>query len=168
MSYTITQELASDHLAISQLIDTCFGTDRKDRTVYHFRRDVDAYSDLCLVARDENGVLCGSLRFWPILLPNGLEIPLFGPLAVDPSLQGRGIGKSLIQAGHDMVQQHAYPAILIIGRPSYYQPFGYSEELVKNLVLPGPVAPLTFMGKEFVNGTLTETSGLIHPAIIEA
>lgn len=168
MTYSITQELASDHIAISQLIDTCFGTDRKDRTVYQFRRDVDAYSNLCLVARDEKGALFGSLRFWPVLLPSGQEIPLFGPLAVNPTLQGRGIGKSLIRAGHDLVKQHNFPAILIIGRPSYYQPFGYSEDLVENLELPGPVAPLTFMGKEFINGSLSNERGLILPAIIEA
>lgn len=159
MSYEITQELASDHSAISQLIDTCFGTGRKDRTVYQFRRNVDAYSALCLVARNEDAVLCGSLRFWPVLLPDGREVPLFGPLAVDPSLQGRGIGKALIRAGHNLVQQHHYSALLIIGRPSYYQPFGYSEDLVKTLSLPGPVAPLTFMGKEFVNGSLSKQSG---------
>ncbi len=161
MNFQISKETSQDQLAITHLIDTCFGADRKSRTVYTFRDGIDAYPTLCLVAKDDDGKLCGSLRFWPVLLPNGQEVPLFGPLAVNPTLQGQGIGKSLIKAGHDMVEAENYPAILIIGKPEYYAPFNYSADLVKNLSLPGPVTPLTFMGREIVENSLSSQTGLV-------
>ena len=164
MTIAIHQETTSDHTSITDLIDSCFGTDRKSRTVYQFRDGIASYTDLCLTAKDENGTLCGSLRFWPVLLPNGVEVPLFGPLAVQPSLQGKGIGKSLIVEGHKQVAQSNYPAILIIGRPDYYTPFGYSEDVVKNLTLPGPTNPLTFMGLELEEGSLSNLVGNVCPA----
>ncbi|MDX1737684.1 MAG: N-acetyltransferase [Alphaproteobacteria bacterium] len=164
MNITILPEAVNDADTISHLIDTCFGPDRKERTVYQFRDGVAPYTDLCLVARNDGGRLCGSLRFWPVMMPDQTILPLFGPLAVQPDLQGQGIGRKLIQAGHDLVAEHNFPAILIIGRPDYYKPFGYCEKLVENLNLPGPVAPLTFMGKEIEADSLSHLHGDIHPA----
>ncbi|WP_420548223.1 GNAT family N-acetyltransferase [Curvivirga sp.] len=164
MTITLQAENLTDKADITQLIDTCFGTDRKTRTVYQFRDGIDAYEQLCMTAKDENDNLVGSLRFWPVTLPNGETIPLFGPLAVKPDLQGQGLGRRLIQAGHDQVKAGGYPAMLIIGRPDYYKPFGYNEDVISNLQLPGPVAPLTFMGLEFKKGYLSKLSGLITAA----
>lgn len=163
---TISQETDTDKAAISDLIDLCFGKDRKKRTVYQFRDGISAYESLCLCARNGKGDLVGSLRFWPVLLPNGGIIPLFGPLAVDPTQQGQGIGKALIQAGHQLVKEKGFKAILIIGKPSYYQPFGYGEEVISKLALPGPVDPLTFMGYEIEEGYLSKLEGPVRPVKI--
>ncbi len=48
---------------------------------------------------DGGEALRGSVRFWPIKV-GGHEELLLGPLAVQGSQRGRGIGIALMQAGH--------------------------------------------------------------------
>jgi len=99
-----------------------------------------------------------------VRLPDGTTEPLFGPLAVDPALRGLGIGKALVAQGIAAARESGHGAVLIVGDPAYYRPFGFSEDPVAGLAMPGPVLPLTFMGLEFEPGRLGRLEGVIAPA----
>lgn len=164
MSFEISLETSSDGDAVEDLVSSAFGPGREKRTVYQFRDGVDRLHSLCLAARGTDGDLLGSLRFWPVLLPDCEVEALFGPLAVNPDLRGLGIGKSLTARGIAEARTAGFGAVLIIGDPAYYQPFGFSEQAVSGLTLPGPTAPLTFMGMELKLGRLQGVQGPVIPA----
>ena len=166
MTFHIDAELIEDTPAIETLLEDCFGPDRKGRTVYQFRDEIPPLHELCYVARDEAGQLLGSIRFWPVMLADGRTLPLLGPLAVKPACQGIGIGRTLITHGLGAAERMGFPGVLIVGKPDYYAPFGFHADLVSGLNLPGPVAPLTFMGMEFSSkpGRMTDLKGAVGPA----
>lgn len=53
------------------------------------------------------------------------EVLCFGPLAVDPAFQGRGVGGALIERTKTLARELRYKAILIFGDPEYYSRFGF-------------------------------------------
>lgn len=164
MSFAIQPADAGDDTSIESLIDASFGEGRKTRTVYRFRDGVAPLPGLTFVAREPNGRVLGSIAFWPVRLPNGQVVPLLGPLAVQPDLRGYGIGRALVTHGLTATRLQGVPAVLIVGDPGYYAPFGFSVPPVAGLTLPGSVTPLTFMGLEFVKGTLSGQTGAVTPA----
>jgi len=85
-------------------------------------------------------------------------------MAVWPELRGKGVGRALIQTGLTAAKKLGFPATLIVGDPGYYAPFGFHVEAVENINLPGPVAPLVFMGVEFEAEYLTNMTGSVNPA----
>lgn len=54
-----------------------------------------------------------------------------GPLAVAPEHSDRGIGKALIGACIDRAQRAGWGAIFVLGRPPYYERFGFSVEAAR-------------------------------------
>lgn len=164
MSFAIQPAMPGDEAAIETLIDASFGEGRRTRTVYRFRDGVAPLPGLTFVARDPDGRTLGSIAFWPVRLPDGKIVPLLGPLAVQPDLRGYGIGRALVTHGLTATRLQGVPAVLIVGDPGYYAPFGFSVPPVAGLALPGPVSPLTFMGLEFKPGTLSTLSGEVSPA----
>lgn len=166
MHYTLGREMPGDADDIEALIDTAFGPGRFERTIIRFRRDRAPLGDFGHVARKGDGGLAGSIRFWPVLLPDGTRVPILGPLAVDPAIRGLGVGRALVRLGIDEVQAAGEPALLIVGDPGYYAPFGFSVTCVRGLDIGGPTAPLTLMGLEFVPGTLSGQAGTISPVPI--
>ena len=163
MNFTLADEAAEHAAAIESLVDTAFGPARKTRTVYQFRDGIPPATSLCYVALSNDGDMLGSIRFWPVLMPNGRQGVMLGPLAVLPNLRGQGIGKALVSHGIAGTRAAGYGGVLIVGDRGYYAPFGFREEKVSNLELPGSVAPLTFMGLEFEEGSLSGLQGMVLP-----
>ncbi|WP_425403442.1 GNAT family N-acetyltransferase [Hwanghaeella sp.] len=163
MNFTLSEEAAEHAAAIESLVDTAFGPARKTRTVYQFRDGIPPLTDLCYVALSNDGDMLGSIRFWPVLMPDGRQEVMLGPLAVLPNLRGQGIGKALVAHGIAGSRAAGFGGVLIVGDRRYYAPFGFREEKVANLDLPGPVAPLTFMGLEFEEGSLSRVDGTVMP-----
>ena len=164
MAFTIVTETAAHTGHLETLLDSAFGPARKDRTVYRFRDGVAPIDALRFTALGPDGTVWGSIRFWPARLPDGGTEALLGPLAVFPELRGQGIGKALVAHGLASARAEGFGAVLIIGEPAYYRPFGFRPEHVAGLTLPGPVDPLTFMGLEFTEGRLAALTGDVLPA----
>ena len=95
--WDIRPERAEDEARIEALTEAGFGPGRFAKSAYRLREGVAPVADLGFVAV-ENGVLRGSVRFWPIRV-GGDDDLLLGPLAVESDQRGRGIGISLMQAG---------------------------------------------------------------------
>lgn len=160
MTYHIVAERPQDAVLLDPLLDRTFGSDRQKKTVYRLREGVDPIPGLAFSAIDEAGELLASLRFWPIQIAATRAI-LFGPLAVEPALQGNGIGRALVRHGLDQARALGESLCVIVGEPDYYQPFGFASAGAAGLRLPGPVDTHRFLVLELVPGALRAVSGLI-------
>ncbi len=119
--------------------------------------------ELRFVALARDGGLLGSLRFWPVRIGR-VRALLLGPLAVEPALQGAGIGRGLV--GHGLARDKRAGARLcvVVGEPAYYAPFGFRNAGAAGLILPGPVEPERFQVLEITPDALAGVSGLIARA----
>ncbi len=162
-NFEIRHQRPQDAALIDPLLDRTFGPERQAKTVYRLREGRDPLPELSFVALDEAGALLASLRFWPILIERTPAL-LFGPLAVEPDLQGQGIGRALLRHGLKAAAQAGHRICVVVGDPPYYVPFGFTSAAAHGLVLPGPVDPKRFQVLELVPGALEGVSGVIGPA----
>src|SRR3546814_2801423 len=160
MSCTIVPERPQDAALISPLLDRTFGFDRIRKTVYRLREHLDPLPELSFSAvADDDGFLA-SIRYWPIAIA-GTPAILLGPLAVEPALQGRGIGKALVRHSLEAAQQAGHRICVVVGDPSSYRPFGFIPASGQGLSLPGPVEPARFQVEALVPGALVGVHGVI-------
>lgn len=167
MHFDIRPERPDDHDLIEPLLDRTFGFDRHNKTVYRLREGIAPDARLCFVAAASDGGLLASLRFWPIDI-EGARAILLGPLAVEPALQGLGIGRALVRHGLDTGRRHGERLCVVVGAPDYYRPYGFVNAAGAGLILPGPVEPERFQVLELVSGALDGVAGLIGRAEDEA
>lgn len=165
MSFQIIHERPDDAGLLDPLLDRTFGFDRRRKTVYRLREGIDPIQALSFVAVAPDGGLLGSLRFWPIRIgEQGAPAILLGPLAVEPALQGAGIGRGLIGHGLAEAKRIGERLCVVVGDPLYYGRFGFTNAGLAGLILPGPVEAERFQVLELVPGALDGVSGLIHRA----
>lgn len=165
MTFEIVAQRPDDAALIDPLLDRTFGFDRHLRTVYRLREGVAPISDLTYVAVAADGGLMASLRFWPVSIGDrGTPAILLGPLAVEPALQGAGIGRALVRHGLAAAKRFGVRLCLVVGDPGYYGPFGFVNAGLAGLILPGPVAPERFQVLELVPEALAGVHGMIRRA----
>ena len=86
---------------------------------------------LSLVAEVSSQVV-GHVLFYPFevyISGESLRALSLAPIAVHPAFQGKGIGSSLIEAGHNIGLVKAYSFVFLLGHPSYYPRFGYQPHM---------------------------------------
>ena len=164
ITFEIAPQRPSHEVLLDDLLDRTFGTDRGLRTVYRLREGIEDIAELAFVAVDPQGDLLASLRFWPVRIEQTPAI-LLGPLAVEPELQGRGIGRSLVHHGLTEARRLGHRICVVVGEPDYYGLYGFTSAVTAGLVLPGPVAAQRFQVLELEPGALDGVRGLIgrHP-----
>lgn len=59
---------------------------------------------------------------------DGIGVALFGPLAVAPEWQGRGIGARLVRDCLERAAEAGAARVLVLGDPAYYGRFGFAPE----------------------------------------
>ncbi|MBB4123817.1 GNAT family N-acetyltransferase [Martelella radicis] len=168
-AFTIGEEAAFDVVARENLLDRAMGPMRKKKSSEKLRRNRLPADGLALVARDEDGVLIGTVRLWHVdagVDAAGRAVPalLLGPLAVDPSTNGKGVGSALMRAAIAAADARGHGAILLVGDPEYYQRFGFAAEKAEHLVMPGPFERCRFLGLELREGFLSGAAGLLVAA----
>ncbi|HEV7435494.1 MAG TPA: N-acetyltransferase, partial [Pseudorhizobium sp.] len=142
-TYTIDSETPADVVARENLLDRVMGPARRQKSSEKIRRGRLPADGLALVARDEDGHVIGTVRLWNIesgVTQQGtpVEALLLGPLAVDCTQEGRGIGGALMRAAISEAAQRGHGAVLLVGDAAYYERFGFSAEKTQHLVMPGP------------------------------
>jgi putative acetyltransferase len=70
-----------------------------------------------------------------------------GPVAVEPELQGRGIGRALIEQGLDQLQKLGAIGCVVLGEPAFYQRFEFIRS--SGMTLEG-VPPEYFLMRPFI------------------
>src|SRR5690606_11161681 len=120
---------------------------------------------IAFVARCNSGALVGTVRLWDIRLGRtGAPALLLGPLAVEPSLKGTGIGAALMRHAIAEAARRGHGAILLVGDAPYYARFGFSAEKTDRLAMPGPYEKERLLALELVDGALDNASGTLEPA----
>ncbi len=148
--------------AVERLLDLTFGHNRTAKTVYRLREAAPAVASLSHVV-EEDGEVVATLRFWPVTLPDHNQALLLGPLAVLPQLSGQGRGRALVRHGLAEARAQHWPAVLVVGEPKYYEPFGFSRQAAERLRLPGWVELRRFQALELVPGALDGVEGMVGP-----
>ncbi|MBE7184378.1 MAG: N-acetyltransferase [Methylobacterium mesophilicum] len=163
--FSIEAERASDVFAREFLLDCAMGLNRKRKSSEKLRRGRLPADGLSLVARDADGALVGTVRLWHVRCgENGPAALLLGPLAVDPSLKGAGVGSALMRQALAEAQARGHKAVLLVGDASYYARFGFSAEKTGNLAMPGPYERERFLAVEFEQGVLDAARGTLLAA----
>ncbi|MGB3899270.1 MAG: N-acetyltransferase, partial [Mesorhizobium sp.] len=105
----------------------------------------------------------GTVRLWDVRLGEGGPAALLlGPLAVDPSLKGAGVGSALMRHAVAEARRLGHKAILLVGDAPYYGRFGFSAEKTGSLSMPGPYERHRLLALELVPGTLDGARGTLE------
>lgn len=163
--WEIRLERAEDRVRIAALAEAGFGPGRYAKSAYRLREGVNAVAELGFVAV-ENGILRGSVRFWPVKV-GAEDVLLLGPLAVEAAQRGRGIGISLMQAGIAKAKDAGWRAILLVGDEPYYGRVGFTKLANGRVRLAGPVDGNRLLGLALTEGALENLSGAVCRARID-
>jgi len=133
----------SDRTAVLQVHKLAFGQDEESLLVDSLLADPSAQPALSLLA-EEQGRVVGHVLFTSVKLlgpkhPPGASI--LAPLAVDPSAQRSGVGRSLIERGCELLAQRRVQLLFVLGDPNYYTKRGFTAALPHGLQAPYEIAP---------------------------
>ncbi|TCL09998.1 putative N-acetyltransferase YhbS [Shimia isoporae] len=157
--FRLAQETADDWWEVEALYDLCFAPGREALSSYRLRDGVPAVEALSLVARDEQDILAGAIRFWPVLI-GAEKALLLGPVAVHPTHQGEGLGGLLIEDSLARAVQENWSRVMLVGDAPYYRRFGF--EKLDNVVMPPPTNPDRILGRELFAGAWQGVTGDVH------
>ncbi len=146
----VRPESSTDVAAIRSLNDAAFDGPVEGRIVDEIRgtdRWIDGGS---LVAVDDAGSIVGHL-----LLSEGdligsdgrvvRRIWMVGPVAVDPSVQRRGIGSALMRAAIALATERGEPVLCLLGHADYYPRFGFEPARTLGIEAPRPWADANWL-----------------------
>ena len=161
----IVAETRADIAAREALLDRAMGPKRRKKSSEKLRRGRRPSEGLALVARDAEGSVVGTVRLWDVRLGEGGPAALLlGPLAVDPSAKGAGIGSALMRQAIAESSRLGHRAILLVGDAPYYARFGFTAEKTGQLAMPGPYERDRFLALELVSGALVGAKGVLKAA----
>ena len=146
---------------ISALLDRAFGPGFRARTAERLREANRPISALSYIARDDQEALIGSISYWPVRLGQAAGL-LLGPLAVDATVQGKGVGLQLMQATLDLVDPARFSFVILVGDLDYYARVGFGVAPA-NVRLPGPVDPARLLIRA-EKAVFEQLSGTLRPA----
>ena len=154
----IVEEAAHEAAARETLLDRALGDDRFLKPSQRLREGRTHADGLAFVARLGDAIV-GSVRLWHVEAGSGHAALLLGPLAVEPALQGRGIGSALMQTAIAAASAGGHRAIVLVGDAPYYARFGFSARHTRRLKMPAPVLRRRFLGLELEAGALAGAAG---------
>lgn len=165
---SVRAETAADVDAREALLDLAMGANRTRKSSEAIRRGRLPAEGLALVAQTADGELAGTVRLWNVAAgtqPDGepVDALLLGPLAVDPALEGLGIGTSLTRRAVAEAGWRGHGAILLVGDAPYYERFGFLAAPAADLAMPGPFERHRLLALELRAGALRGARGLIAP-----
>jgi predicted N-acetyltransferase YhbS len=160
---TITHEKPEDSGAIEALLDLAFGAGRLAKASYRYRHGVKPIAELCKVARDGDEIV-GAIRYWPVRIGRtGTPALLLGPLAVNPTRRGEGIGRTLVAQTLDWAMLAGHKLVVLVGDLDYYRQFGFHPATPHGLAMPKEKTPERLQVRELSPGALAGYSGNISP-----
>ncbi|RDZ26226.1 GNAT family N-acetyltransferase [Lysobacter silvisoli] len=159
---TLRDERAGDADAIGRVVAAAFAdhphSQQTEHRIVDALRAADAMT-LSLVAERDGHIVAHAA--WSPVRIDGADIGWYGlgPVAVAPAVQGRGIGRALVEAGLARLRTLGARGCVVAGDPGYYGRFGFRADPA--LRYPG-LPPEYFMALSFdgfVSGTVA-----YHPA----
>lgn len=159
LSLVIRPEHPDDAPAIERLHARAFGPGRYARTAFRLREGTPHRIDLGATA-SVGSFLVGSVRMAPVSA-GGVGFVALGPLAVDPSFSGRGVGTGLMRASLAAARAAGEGLVILVGDAPFYARFGFAAVPPGHLVLPGPVDPARFLQLELSEGFFARATGAV-------
>jgi len=159
--WQVRPERPEDAPLVEALNERAFGPGRYAKSAYRLREGVAAEKGLSFVAV-EDGILRGSVRFWPIAV-GGVRALLLGPLAVESDQRGRGIGIDLMRTGVEAARHAGFGAIVLVGDEPYYARVGFARIEAGQMTFPGPVDPARVLGLSLRPDALAALRGHVEP-----
>ena len=159
ISLHLTQPSHADDIVA--LLDRSFGPGFRARTAERLREANRPIAALSHIARDDKEALVGSISYWPVRLGAAKGL-LLGPLAVDATVQGKGVGLQLMQATLDLVDPARFSFVILVGDLDYYARVGFAIAQA-NVRLPGPVDPARLLIRA-EKAVFEQLSGTLRPA----
>jgi predicted N-acetyltransferase YhbS len=150
----LQRETQNDWWEVEALFDLCFAPGREALSSYRLRDGVSPVPELCLTARDDDGILGGAIRFWPVRIDGNAAL-LLGPVAVHPTRQGEGLGRFLIEGALDRAE--GWDRVMLVGDAPYYGKFGF--EPLPNVIMPPPTNPNRVLGRALSPNAWDDISG---------
>lgn len=160
-------EAPRDYRAVEELTRAAFwqNTDRgvlvDEHLLVHKLRKLPAYVPELDYIAEIDGVIAGNVIYSKarVILADGEEheVLTFGPLAVLPEYQNRGVGKALMHFTIHQAKRLGYTAIVICGEPDYYPRFGFRRAAEFGLYYAGRGTFDAFMAMELMDGALCYT-----------
>ncbi len=163
--FAIRAERASDVVAREALLDVCFGANRHTRTCQRLRDGRAPAEGLArsVVRQGRQDRLVGTVRLWHVSA-GGKPALVLGPLAVDASCRGLGVGAALMDHALAVAKARGHGALILLGDAAYYARFGFSALKTGELSLPGPFERDRLLGLELRDGALDGAWGMIAAA----
>lgn len=160
--YQLDEETEADWWEVEALYDLCFAPGRTALSSYRLRAGVPTIDALCLVLRDEAGVLAAAIRYWPAKV-GARDVLLLGPIAVHPTRQGEGLGAMLMSESLSRARDKGWERVLLVGDAPYYGRFGFAK--LEGVVMPPPTNPERVLGLELVPGAWAGVTGDVRRAL---
>lgn len=148
------------------LLDRAFGIARRTKTTYRLREGEQPVEGLSFGLYVDDGTTGPALRavisFWHLCIgETGERAIMLGPIAVEPHLQGTGLGTTLIRHSLKQAQRLGHELVILVGDEPYYAPFGFARVPDGRLTLPGPVDPARLLFCELAPGSFERAGGLV-------
>ena len=162
----IRQENKEDYDEIYNVVKTAFATAKhsdgnEQDLVAALRKSNNFIPELSLVAIQDNKIV-GYILFTKIKIGKYEELAL-APLGILPEYQKQGIGKKLIEKGHQIAKKLGYHYSIVLGSEKYYSKTGYIPASQYGIKAPFEVANENFMAIK-LNDTDIEITGIVEYA----
>jgi putative acetyltransferase len=148
----LRDERPDDAAAIRAITSAAFATaphsSGSEAAIIDALRDAAALT-LSLVAQEGEAIV-GHIAFSPVKIGENREGWCgLGPVSVRPDLQGRDIGRALVNLGLERLRHQGAHGCVVLGDPAYYARFGFSSDPALHYpgVPPGYLQWLSFVGK---------------------
>lgn len=169
MEILIRQEVSSDFARVYEVVKEAFlnaaHTNHDEQNlVIRLRNSAAFIPELSLVAMVDGRVV-GHIMFTKIAIRADKKTHaalVLAPVAVLPEMQGKGIGRKLILAGHEIARSLGFTAVILVGHPGYYPRFGYRKASTFGLSLPIAVPDEAFMACQLTENALAEVNGVVE------
>lgn len=170
MSVTLRQETPADHRAAENLTREAFWNlfvpGCVEHYLLHIMRDSGAFIGELDTVAEMDGQIVGNIVYTEakILGDDGEWFPVisFGPIAVLPEFQGKGIGGKLIKHTIGRAKEMGYRAILIYGDPDYYGRFGFVQAEQFGVGTPDNMYAAPLQALELYPGALAGCQGRFY------
>ena len=159
----IRKETVSDYNAVYSLVKCAFEnaehTDGNEHNLVNALRKSEAFiPELSLVAERDLEIV-GHVMFTKATV-NTKTVLALAPLSVLPKYQRKGIGRALIQEGHNIAKRLGYTYSIVLGSEKYYPQLGYLPAEKFGIKAPFAVPSINFMAYKLdetcddINGTI--------------
>lgn len=150
-------ETAADWWEVEALYDLTFAPGREALSSYRLRDGVDPVREMCLVARDDLGIVTGAIRYWPVHV-GPWDALLLGPVAVHPTHQGEGLGRFLIE--NSLQKAKGWDRVMLVGDAPYYGRLGFRK--LSDVRMPPPTNPDRVLGRALVPNAWDNVEGAVR------